>query len=1017
MRGCRFGDRRIVSRRLCRLGTALGFAVFLVATSFARASDPPRIAVRHGSHAGYERLVFDWRDGVEFRVERDAARFKLIFGGAATIDVGSVAARLGGHARDVTTKREGSDTIVSMTLGEGVEPNVFRNNASVVLDLKRDHPASAPKSEPVRTEAPKPDSPKTAPAKAAPTPRNASRPTNLLAGVQTPGSSPPSTTVTAKENSAAAVTNDQAIPESDEPRLNVAPMPPKANPAAALAIEVEPSAAGYRLRFPFREPVGLAAFMRSNVVWIVTDRSFDFDLKAVHARRADLGQAEALIVETPASGTALRFASRGRRTVAASRSGDAWIVEIGDRPSPIPRSGEIAVQAATPTMPGRVVLGLAQPRNVLRFKDPESADEILVVTSGSGGSGIIADRAFPEFRVLPAQQGALIKPTGEHIVARPSADGIEVIGDRSLAVADSSTPPAGAAPARQALFDLRNWRRGVEPKDFVATRQEMHRAIADARPRQRGAARLALAQFLFAHAYPQDALGLLRMLEIDKSPQAETPAVRGLRAAAAVMSGDLNDADGFLAHPSLSLSNEIALWRGMAAAMRGDHGAAIEMMSRGVEYANRYPAPIAPRLLLTYAESLLAMGDITSADHQVHLADGFDLGADEERRMKLLRARMLAKQNDREGALKVYAELIDGVPSPSRAAAVLDRVELRRAVGELKQDEAIAELERLRLAWRGDDNEFRTLRLLAAIQTETGTLREALLTLREATTLFPEHRQSRETLIDMTQLFGRIFLEGEGAKMTPVQTVAMFEEFRELIPPGPRGDAMVTRIVERLIGMDLVEKAQRILEHQITNRVQGVEKAEAGARLALVHLIERRPGDAISALASTITGAMPLPLRQERARLEARALSDMNRVNDALARLDGDQSADADRLRAEILWRARDWPRVAVALGRLVPPPPIGDNNLATDAARHLLHQAVAIALAEDKAGLQQLRERYGAAAERSEYAEIFKTLFAESGEMPRDVAAIARSISGGAPFQPFLQAYRERIAKPMSGS
>ena len=51
----------------------------------------------------------------------------------------------------------------------------------------------------------------------------------------------------------------------------------------------------------------------------------------------------------------------------------------------------------------------------------------------------------------------------------------------------------------------------------------------------------------------------------------------------------------------------------------------------------------------------------------------------------------------------------------------------------------------------------------------------------------------------------------------------------------------------------------------------------------------------------------------QRRQLKARALGELTRYKDALALLEGDNSQDADRLRAEIGWRTQNWPLAAYA--------------------------------------------------------------------------------------------------------
>src|SRR3546814_1151916 len=66
-------------------------------------------------------------------------------------------------------------------------------------------------------------------------------------------------------------------------------------------------------------------------------------------------------------------------------------------------------------------------------------------------------------------------------------------------------------------------------------------------------------------------------------------------------------------------------------------------------------------------------------------------------------------------------------------------------------------------------------------------------------------------------------------------------------------------------------------------------------------------------------------LEDDRRRVEAKAMFELGRNEDAVALLAGDVSREADLLRADIYWRAEDWSETAKVLQRLAgAPPPAG---------------------------------------------------------------------------------------------
>jgi hypothetical protein len=132
-----------------------------------------------------------------------------------------------------------------------------------------------------------------------------------------------------------------------------------------------------------------------------------------------------------------------------------------------------------------------------------------------------------------------------------------------------------------------------------------------------------------------------------------------------------------------------------------------------------------------------------------------------------------------------------------------------------------------------------------------------------------------------------------------------------------------------------------------------------------------------------------------------------------MARLAGDDSIDAHRLRAELLRQARDWAGVAASFARIVGDPPRAGTPLDEARARDLLHHATALGLAGDLGGLRALRERFAAAMDATAYRDLFRVVTAETSERPGDMSAVVQRINAVAPFQGFLQSYRKQMAGP----
>ncbi|HEX7006692.1 MAG TPA: tetratricopeptide repeat protein, partial [Alphaproteobacteria bacterium] len=242
------------------------------------------------------------------------------------------------------------------------------------------------------------------------------------------------------------------------------------------------------------------------------------------------------------------------------------------------------------------------------------------------------------------------------------------------------------------------------------------------------------------------------------------------------------------------------------------------------------------------------------------------------------------------------------------------------------------------------------------------------------------------------------------------RALALFDEYKDLAPDGPEGDAMIGALADRLVAVDLLDRADALLDHQVKRRLRGVDKARVGARLALIRLLDREPKAAIAALAASQVAGIPSELNAERNRLKARALADLGKPLDALAMLEGDTSEKADLLRLDIQWRAQNWAAAAEVLARLAKSVPL-DGALTVAQSRMVLSWAVALALAGDKQGLAALRRRFDAAMSRGPYGAAYRIIANEVERGAADYDSIVANIAEISQFQAFLANYREQIA------
>jgi len=288
------------------------------------------------------------------------------------------------------------------------------------------------------------------------------------------------------------------------------------------------------------------------------------------------------------------------------------------------------------------------------------------------------------------------------------------------------------------LLEIDVWR-GVDGDGFIEQRQALQRALARAPEADRDRARLDFARFNFAHGYAQEALGLLDLVEESQPSIAGRESFLMLRGAARVLAEELEAAAEDLGHPGLAGSRDAALWRAVAAAKseRWDRAAAeFEKAGRLIE---TYPRPFADMLARLAARTAIETGDPHAAESQLTRISALTGGeSDRWASTRYLRALMASRSGDMAAAVADFEAVADSDDRFHRTLSELALIEIDLAEGGLAWEDAVASLESLRFAWRGDEIEFQLIDRIEGLYWQHGRFRSALETLQQASRSFPE---------------------------------------------------------------------------------------------------------------------------------------------------------------------------------------------------------------------------------------------------------------------------------------
>jgi len=281
----------------------------------------------------------------------------------------------------------------------------------------------------------------------------------------------------------------------------------------------------------------------------------------------------------------------------------------------------------------------------------------------------------------------------------------------------------------------------------------------------------------------------------------------------------------------------------------------------------------------------------------------------------------------------------------------------------------------------------------------------------------PDSPYAGEATARLGEIFADVLLGEPSERLAPLSALTLYEEFKELTPAGAEGDRLIARLADRLVEVDLLDQAAQLLEDQVAYRLHGEAKVRTGARLALIRLLERQPALVLTALNASLPeegfASMPLQLERDRRHLRSRALALLGRSAEAVALLDGDDSVEALRLNAEILWAEKDWLAVAGILEKLAPPPHDGLALSEAD-SEVLLNLAVAYSLSGRQEDLSRIGDDYGDAMVGTSWRDEFVLLTSELKEA--ETVSIADELSGVTRIQAFMSSYKDRLASTEPG-
>ncbi|WP_055049390.1 hypothetical protein [Devosia sp. A16] len=762
-----------------------------------------------------------------------------------------------------------------------------------------------------------------------------------------------------------------------------------------------------RIAFPFDADTPAAVFRRGDTVWMV----FDTPQTIVAPPPSDALASIASNFELVASGETkvVRMDLSADRLATLGSEGRAWVLSLGD-----------ALLTATEPMTlnrerdedGRyeVTADIERPGHVHVLHDPVVGDTLRVVTMMPPARGLTRNLQFVDFDALRSAHGLIIKPRNDELDVAIE-DKVAVISAASgltlSALETSRKLDAGNSPEfRQSYLDLGVWRED-NPASFTSRREETMARAAAAEGQARDTARLDLAQLYVANDLSYEAIGVLSVLDAELKNEDLRKKTRLVRAVADTLAGRWRDALPTLNGGTFPEESDALMWRAIARTDGGDfRGARLDAIAAEGVVAT-YPTWIRTRFLFAALRAAVETSDAPMALRLLGEVDFPKLDPEQVSYFQLMQGRVAELGGQDQDAIDSYGQVIAYDVRPTRAEAVYRTLLLLRKQGKIDLAKATDTLSAEALMWRGTALEADMQKLLAELYFANHDYRDGFDAVKQAAASFPESESTDALLTEAQATFEDLYLNGAADTLSDLDALALYYDFRQLTPPGTRGDEMIRNLARRLVKVDLLTQAADLLEYQIDSRLTGVAQSQVAADLALIRIADRNPEGALRVLNRTRLADLPPQLERRRRVLEARALIDAGRQELALDLISKLNGKDADILRVDGYWKSKNY-AMASELLEVLNTPTGGATKLSQPARMSVVKAAVGFVLAGDALGLSRIRSKFSDQMANSAEWPLFEYVTRDIAPQSLEFRKVAREVASADSLDAFIASYRE---------
>ncbi|PIR33417.1 MAG: hypothetical protein COV36_02780 [Alphaproteobacteria bacterium CG11_big_fil_rev_8_21_14_0_20_44_7] len=717
---------------------------------------------------------------------------------------------------------------------------------------------------------------------------------------------------------------------------------PISQPTAADYIDFSKADGVEKFTLNFEEDISVAVFERQGFYWIVADTKKDVTTPPVSESDifSDIEK-----VENESGSLIYKLPLKKRTNASVKKTDNSWEIEFAQK-----SEYKLAKSLINSELRDYNSIKLAEPSEVITIKDDFLGENILVVPLKEAAVGVGKREVYKDIILEKTVQGAVINP----IVGLPEA---KIVNDelRVYRVQEEQKIAAIEEDAeievKQPIFAFAKWG-AIDAEEFKKLQSKFIRED-----------NYKLGRLLFMQKlYIESALTLKDMPGFDAG---------FLTGAGYFMAGRYEEA--LESFNKLSVApeedyNELELWRlasdFMLTRTAPQNLQFLEFPSDFKLPANleNYPTDIAASLMSAITEKRIVEGEIAEAQNYINEYPDYISDAEESYKM-YLQAAIYEKEGKRARARELWQKVIKRDSDRlSRARSHFAVISQDLKLARISTEEAAQLLDKLRVVWRGDNFEYQLLKDFAGLEVENKNYITALRAYKEAISAYPDHPENPELSNAMKDTYKMALGKEFSSQDKTFEALSLYYEFEELKPTGEEGDMITLELAEKLVEVDLLHEATKVLRKYSQKTKDPEEKALIMTRIAILSYMNNDADSALKVLADSMSDNIPKYLKDEREILAVESLIKLGRTTEAMQVLVDLQPAVANRYRAEIFWQEKKWQEM------------ISTYKLVKDKTEEdVIKLAIAYELTDNVAALKTLELEYSELMKESAFADSFR--------------------------------------------